>query len=466
MRIKSVIAGILTVIAAQTAHAQTAGTIIERPTDAAIARLIDPNTDGFVSKQTGGYSYAVLANKQDESSNMELPFVSLKQLMIEAEGDLQIGQSCGGTDFTDNPAYPGKNAFYYVLNPDNSVEANGDEKIIFRMRLAKNNAAQLGFSILMDTDNKFGKSIDPNYSDVNPGFELEIIYGGLNKGVQVVHVDGTANGKVLKQYAGNERVQKSLVQNSTCESSKAIFLDLILDYADIVPNMNGGAARIALATSTSTSTALNGNALDIAGYNSFNDDNEAFKAVIDNQVKALDFLLGYALGAEVLTSTVTINGASSATIQWEVASENNLAFYEVESTKDGQSWTVEATIEPSLQERSTKTYATELTDQPAGLVYYRIAMVDVDGTKHYTDVLSAQFEAAKVAVYPTLTQGEVHITGFETAQITVFNSAGFVVTNQIAQQTATIDLSTVESGMYIVQVTTAEGTQSARVVKN
>jgi hypothetical protein len=465
MRIKSVIAGMLTVIANQFVISQTAGTIIERPSDAEMVRLLDPNTDGFVSKQTGGYSYGVLTNKQDESANMELPFISLKQLMIEPEADLQIGQSCGGTDFTDNPAYPGKNAFYHVLNPDNSVEANGDEKIIFRMRLAKNNSAQLGFSILIDTDNKFGKSIDPNYTEVNPGFELEIIYGGINKGVQIVHVDGTAMGKILKQYPGNERIQKSLAQHSTCESSKAIFLDVIVDYADIVPNMNGGFARIALATSTSTSTALNGNAVDIAGYSSFNDDNEAFKAVIDNQVKGLDFLLGFALGAEVLTSAVKVNGAATASINWEVASENNLAFYQVEATTDGKSWDVQTTIEPTVQDRTTKLYTAELTNQPAGLVYYRIALVDVDGTKQYTELLTAEFEGAKVNVYPTLTQGEVYINGVESAELIVINAAGFVVTHQHMQHEAKIDLSQVENGMYLVQIISAQAQQTVRVVK-
>ena len=66
---------------------------------------------------------------------------------------------------------------------------------MFRFRLGGTANNSKGYSILIDTDQKFGATgpeADPNYVPGNPGFEIEVVLR-TNFGVGLYDVDGTVN---------------------------------------------------------------------------------------------------------------------------------------------------------------------------------------------------------------------------------------------------------------------------------
>lgn len=77
-------------------------------------------------------------------------------------------------------------------------------------------------------------------------------------------------------------------------------------------------------------------------------------------------------------------------------------------------------------------------------------------------------EVAAIAVYPNPTDGKLTLTNIsENASFKVVSVSGQVVLDGIVSATAnTIDLSSFENGIYVLQLTQGQGLQSIRIVKN
>ena len=257
----------------QSMHSQTPGTIYEQASPT--TNPMDPNGDGWITSSGAAF---VTGN---ELSQFELPFTEVPQLTDEIPGDLQTGSSCGPSELVSNATNGAAGAYYYISDPD-GIPDNGDELIIFRMRIARQSNGAFGYSFLFDTDFKFA-SADPNAVSGNPGFEIEVIYGsGNNNDVLVENVDGSTNGINLATYDTSSNSQRSDALNtaSGC-TDDPIFIDFYVPLSDIGITTTQN-FRIAVATSSSPSSALGGSASDILGVDGdvIASDDDQFTAAI------------------------------------------------------------------------------------------------------------------------------------------------------------------------------------------
>ena len=144
--------------------------------------ILDPNGDGYVSATPVGFTAAA----GDLGAQSEIPYKYLPQrVMVEPNADLRVGPSNKFTDFADVPG-GGNSVGFYV---------DGSNNYMFRFRLGGSAPNSKGYSIAIDTDNKFGFSgpnADPNAVAHNPGFEMEILLAS-NFGVRLYNIDGTAS---------------------------------------------------------------------------------------------------------------------------------------------------------------------------------------------------------------------------------------------------------------------------------
>ncbi len=96
-------------------------------------------------------------------------------------------------------------------------------------------------------------------------------------------------------------------------------------------------------------------------------------------------------------------------LQWEVASEDGFSHYSVERSADGYSdWRVVETVGAAGAEAGRSKQYTYLDQTPPAAAYYRLRMVDLDGTFEYSDVvLQERVVATEVtlSVYPNPTTG-------------------------------------------------------------
>ncbi len=246
------------ILNAEFGWSQTPGLIVKSAS--AIGKpVLDPNGDGYVSTSNAGF----IANDQNES---EIKFKRLTLPESEPTSDLANGPSCGFTDFVD------------ALNIDPVSSAlDASNNLIFRFRLGGYAPNAKGYSILIDTDNKFGStgaSADPNYVTGNPGFEVEIELV-TNFGVRLYNIDGK-NGTTLlatdlkTTLPYDDYAQKSIAYTTNCGNAD-YFYDFYMPFSVItsyIPSFTPTTPiRMAANTVISTLSVLRGPVSDVGGLN-------------------------------------------------------------------------------------------------------------------------------------------------------------------------------------------------------
>ncbi|TRX58821.1 T9SS type A sorting domain-containing protein [Fulvivirga sp. M361] len=261
---------------------QTPGLIVD-PASVAGAAVMDPNGDGYVSTGNGGFSV-------NDNSESEIPFQPLTVPSVEPGNDVATGPGCGFTDFADDGT---KYSSAFFLD--------GADNWLFRFRLGGFGPNSKGYSVLIDTDNRFGSSgsqADPNYVVGNPGFEIEIQLV-TNFGVRLYDVDGSTSPTLQTTLAYDDYAQKSVAFSTTC-SDPDYFYDFYIPFATITtffPSISTSTAiRAASNTVISTQSGITGGVSDVGGV-----DNNAFGGNLENIWE--EIILG-----QVPTSPIDING--------------------------------------------------------------------------------------------------------------------------------------------------------------
>jgi gliding motility-associated-like protein len=193
-------------------YAQTPGLIFKPATGAGKA-VLDPNGDGYVSTTTAGFT-------TNDKTQSEIPYVAMVFPMIEPTSDLGPGPDCGFTDFVDSGAEDPALSYFNGTN------------FMFRLRIGNAFPNSKGYSILIDTDEKFGLSgpnADPNATISNPGFEIEINLQ-TNFGVFVYNVDGVCPSSASSSFAGETNYQKSVAYTTNC-SNPDYFYDFYVPFS-------------------------------------------------------------------------------------------------------------------------------------------------------------------------------------------------------------------------------------------
>ena len=266
---------LLGIVSMQNIYAQTPGQIYDSATPT--TNPMDPNGDGWITSSGATFSIG-----QHELSEFEIPYIVIPQLSAEPDSDQQTGASCGASDIMSDSATDSAGGYYYISDPD-GIPDNGDELMLFRMRIARQAAGAFGYSILFDTDFAFGPS-DPNSISGNPGFEIEVIYGsGNNNDVLVENVDGATSGTNIGTYDPDNNSQRSdaLNTNAGCSGDDPIFIDWFVPLSDIGITTTQN-FRIVGATASSPASALGGSASDILGVDGdlIGSDDDQFTAAI------------------------------------------------------------------------------------------------------------------------------------------------------------------------------------------
>ncbi|UII27487.1 T9SS type A sorting domain-containing protein [Fulvivirga maritima] len=290
----------LAILTVNQAQAQTPGLIIDPA--AGGAPILDPNADGYVSADNGGF----ISNDNTES---EIAYQPITVPEVEPTSDVASGPACGFTDFADD-------ATRYVA----ASYLDASDNWLFRFRLGGFSPNSKGYSILIDTDNLFGSGSDPNYVSGNPGFEIEIELV-TNFGVRLYDVDGTTTPTLMTTLGYDDYAQKSIAQSSSCGDFD-YFYDFYIPFSTITfyfPSITTSTPmRLVANTVINTQSALSGNISDIGGIddNAYGNNVEKMWGIIaDNQVATApdDINAGFPPSrsvAPVISSPVSIGATS------------------------------------------------------------------------------------------------------------------------------------------------------------
>ncbi len=205
------------------AFSQVPGFINRQATSIGGRAVLDPNGDGYTSATTAGFG-------TNDVANAELAYTGIKAYPAEPYGDLARGANHNFSDFVPDTAGSG---VYFRFS--------AAQQMMFRMRLGSVVPGSKGYSILMDTDGKFGASgtnADPNYlpattgTNGNPGFEIEIVLE-TNSRIAIYNVDGTTSPVLVKQYTNWQDMSQVSVASTNDNGDPDFLIDFYIPFSDL-----------------------------------------------------------------------------------------------------------------------------------------------------------------------------------------------------------------------------------------
>lgn len=329
------------------AFSQVPGFINRQATIAAGRLVLDPNSDGYTSLTTAGFG-------NDDVVNSEIPYKGVRPYSIEPNSDLRRGPNHGYSDFVPDTSGFG---FYYYFTAAN--------QILFRFRMGAIMPGSKGYSVLMDTDGKFGASgpnADPNYlpnttgTNGNPGFEIEIVLE-TNFRIAIYNVDGTSSPTLVKQYTNWQDMSQISLAATNDNGDPDFLIDFYIPFADLQAapfNLTAASPiRMTATTVMAPTAAIGGPRSDI--YGTAGDNYEDFingqpACPIFNTASVCPTAMCTAapnINSPISTGTVNISGtwvksalplaASTATI---TVYKNAVSVGTVANVTTGTSWTL------------------------------------------------------------------------------------------------------------------------------
>ncbi|WP_207532265.1 T9SS type A sorting domain-containing protein [Desertivirga arenae] len=158
-------------------------------------------------------------------------------------------------------------------------------------------------------------------------------------------------------------------------------------------------------------------------------------------------------------------------LQWATSSELNSKYYEIQQSANGKEFYTVGKIEAAGNSSTTRNYTTTDKSPIAGVNYYRLKSIDIDGLYTYSNVISADFSLISpvaLNIYPNPSSEVFKIETVESKadlRLRLFDLNGKEIIQAAGRE---LVASSIDKGMYILEVRTAEDTLigNYKVLKN
>ena len=167
--------------------------------------------------------------------------------------------------------------------------------------------------------------------------------------------------------------------------------------------------------------------------------------------------------------------AQAALLAWSTTEETNADRFVIERSADAKSWQLLG--EQTAQNRGKETNAYSFVDAypVAGINYYRLKMIDRDGTYSYSRVRSISFDQTRVqvVVYPNPVSERLYLKdaggktlpdGYVAGLSVVDTKGATVIKSTDPVSSGGLDLRHLQTGMYVVVISLTDGTLSTHKV--
>jgi hypothetical protein len=178
------------------------------------------------------------------------------------------------------------------------------------------------------------------------------------------------------------------------------------------------------------------------------------------------------LPVELLSFNAKKQNASSTQLLWETASEFNNDFFEIEKSDDALNFYSIGRIKGAGNRNDKTTYTfIDDTESKSTTSYYRLKQIDYNGVFAYSYIVNIDNSLLnQLEIFPNpSTNGVFEIKGIANEhinQIIVVDVLGKMVFSELNFLSSTIDLSLLKSGIYYLQINTAESTILKKIIIN
>lgn len=162
---------------------------------------------------------------------------------------------------------------------------------------------------------------------------------------------------------------------------------------------------------------------------------------------------------------------NSIVLEWTTLSEKDNDYFEIERSIDGVNYVTVGYVDGAGNSSSLLNYQFTDNAPEQGQLYYRLSQVDFDGTREYADKVVTVYytggELGNLVVVPNPTNGLFRVVGSKAGgRIELLSQSGMVIRIiDINSFDATIDISDLPSGIYVLRFVTDTKVLQQKVVK-
>ncbi len=159
-------------------------------------------------------------------------------------------------------------------------------------------------------------------------------------------------------------------------------------------------------------------------------------------------------------------------LNWTTTSEINNDYFTIEKSLDGKNWVEIGTVKGAGNSEILTNYSFNDVNTVIGVQYYKLKQTDVNGEFTYSQIIPVSFGSVlNLNVYPIPSNNLVNVN-FEndpnsSFDLTIYNTVGQVILTQTGTgNNHQLDITTLENGIYFIEVKTELGVSKVKIIKN
>lgn len=299
---------------------------------------------------------------------------------------------------------------------------------------------------------KIGTVLSMDSLVLNPSEDLNL---GNNYSLTVVHaaVPGNPNASINKKYVFNNPI--NFHGN----------LGVIYDPGELNGNTE---SLLELANSFSDESGY----VTMTGCTRDQGLHFVSKDVADLDIRLLTLVNGQSALPVTLVGFEVEKKEIGIRLSWKTASETNSDFFEIQRSADAKDWKPLGRVQSAGDSREQATYNYPDNEPMAGNNYYRLKMVDRDGTFAFSQVKMVSWNENALAVFPNPAADRLEMSVKDWSKVVgvkILNAGGAMVAERqrvAGSKEKHIPLTGFKSGTYILQVEYRDGSsETAHFVK-
>ncbi|MCF2447121.1 T9SS type A sorting domain-containing protein [Dyadobacter sp. CY345] len=157
--------------------------------------------------------------------------------------------------------------------------------------------------------------------------------------------------------------------------------------------------------------------------------------------------------------------SKTANLNWATTSETNSESFEIQRSADAKIWNKLSSVNAQGESNTRANYHFTDTNPLSGQNFYRLKMIDRDGTFAYSRINSIKFkgELSLVKMYPNPAANVLNVDaeGNQIQRVEIYNQAGKLIKGS---KNSAVDVSDFANGIYSVRAVYANGQADQRKV--
>ncbi|AEA45583.1 T9SS type A sorting domain-containing protein [Fluviicola taffensis] len=156
---------------------------------------------------------------------------------------------------------------------------------------------------------------------------------------------------------------------------------------------------------------------------------------------------------------------TSVELFWETESEKNSNHFNIERSENGSEFETIEIIQAAGNSSKVLSYQFNDLMPLTGTSYYRLKMVDLDGSNRYSSIISTISKSSDIQIFPNPNNGTfqvVGLNGLNTLELSDLQGKSIQL-KETNEESISFDLKQ-ESGVYMLRISNSKGSETLRVL--